>query len=396
MFYSPQSHPFFAQTKLELNNPNRQNTPFSRFHSTPHLFCVLVCLTPEYFALKFTQMKHPVLLFLFSSLFILSSCTKNGDDDDDDLVGNWVRSEDFRGDPRSEAVSFVLGNKAYVGTGLFATNGQYSTEFYRLDLDLGYWEKIPDFPGEMRRGAVAFTANGKAYVACGFNGPANKLLKDVWEYDPVQNKWNPKNEFPGVARRNAVAFTVNGKGYIATGYNTSALSDCWEYNATDDSWTEKASIRGRKRSQAVAFVVGDKAYICSGNNNGEALNDLQLFDPVGNKWTDLRKLTNVSDESYDDDYANIARYGAVSFTVGSKAYLATGRAGSLISDTWEYEPTIDLWTKKTSFEGTAREGAIGFTLKDRAFVLTGRSGSEIFDNMFEFRPFEEQNDDDNN
>jgi N-acetylneuraminic acid mutarotase len=345
-------------------------------------------------------MKHPAFLLFLSSLFLLSACSKNSSDDDSDLVGNWVRSEDFRGDPRSEAVSFVIGNKAYVGTGLFATNGQYSNEFYRLDLDLGYWEKIADFPGEMRRGAVAFTAGGKAYVSCGFNGPANKLLNDFWEYDPATDKWTELDPFPGVTRRNAVAFTLNDKGYIATGYNTSALSDCWEFNPVNGSWTEKASIRGRKRSQAVAFVVNGKAYVCSGNNNGEALNDLQLFDPVANNgqgtWTDLRKLTNVSDESYDDDYANIARYGAVAFTMSNKVYLATGRAGSLISDTWEYDPATDLWNKKTSFEGTAREGAVGFTLKDKGFILTGRSGSEIFDNMFEFRPFDEQDDNDNN
>ncbi|MBO9631899.1 MAG: hypothetical protein J7578_02190 [Chitinophagaceae bacterium] len=344
-------------------------------------------------------MKYPVFLFILSSLSLLTACTKNSSNSDSDLVGNWVRSEDFRGDPRSEAVSFVVDNKAYVGTGLFATNGQYSSKFYRLDLDKGYWEPVADFPGEMRRGAVAFTAGSKAYVACGYNGPANKMLNDLWEYDPALDKWTQLDPFPGEPRRNAVAFTVNGKGYIATGYNTSALSDCWEFNPGDKSWTEKASIRGRKRSQAVAFVVNGKAYVCSGNNNGEALNDLQLFDPAGNSgqgaWTDMRKLTNVSTDSYDDNYANIARYGAVAFTMGSKVYLATGRAGSLISDTWEYDPANDTWTKKTSFEGTAREGAVGFSLKDRGFVLTGRSGSEIFDNMFEFHPFEAQNDNDN-
>lgn len=333
-------------------------------------------------------------------VLVSSGCSKNSGDDDSDLVGNWIRSEDFRGDPRSEAVSFVLNNKAYVGTGLFATTAQYSNLFYAFDLDQGFWEQIELFPGEMRRGAVAFAVAGKAYVATGFNGPDNKLLKDVWQYDPsgpVGQKWKPMKEFPGVARRNAVAFTIGNKAYIATGYSTSALSDLWEYNPADDSWTEKASLRGRKRSQSVAFVVGDKAYICSGNNNGEALNDLQVYDPTTNKWTEKRKISNATDETFDDEYAAIARYSAVAFVMNNnKVYLACGRAGSLIGETWEYDPATDLWDKKTGFEGAGREGAIAFTLQQRGFVLTGRSGSEPFDNMFEFRPNDEQNDNDNN
>jgi N-acetylneuraminic acid mutarotase len=67
----------------------------------------------------------------------------------------------------------------------------------------------------------------------------------------------------------------------------------------------------------------------------------------------------------------------------------------LISDTWMYDPAADLWTKKTSFEGTARTGAVAFSLGGRGFVLTGRSGSLSFDNMYEWHPDNSEDPNDN-
>ena len=49
-------------------------------------------------------------------------------------------------------------------------------------------------------------------------------------------------------------------------------------------------------------------------------------------WTQKRQITNVSTDSYDDNYTNIARYNAVTFVMGNYAYLATGENGSIISD----------------------------------------------------------------
>ena len=152
-----------------------------------------------------------------------------------------------------------------------------------------------------------------------------------------------------------------------------------------------------KRTEAMVFVLNNKAYVISGNSNGTAQTDLWMFDPtVGatGEWKEKRKIFDDSDEDYDDDYA-IARYGAVAFTLGNKGYVTCGQNGSYVTTTWEYDPIADVWKQKTGFEGSARIGAVAFTLRDRAFVATGNSGSLWFDNMYEWQPSAEQNDDDN-
>ena len=45
-------------------------------------------------------------------------------------------------------------------------------------------------------------------------------------------------------------------------------------------------------------------------------------------------------------------------------------------------------------ERMVRDGAAAFTVGNRAFVLTGRSGSLYLDNMFEFNPYAEKVDGD--
>jgi N-acetylneuraminic acid mutarotase len=113
------------------------------------------------------------------------------------------------------------------------------------------------------------------------------------------------------------------------------------------------------------------------------------YGPSGNTWTENRNLTNVSSDSYDDKYSNIARSNASAFVMNNLGYTTTEESGSLsslTSDTWEYNPTSDTWVKRTLFEAIARIGAVGVTVNGRGIVLTGRSGSLSFDNAYEFFP----------
>ena len=92
---------------------------------------------------------------------------ESDDDSDSDYVGNWIELSDFEGLPRTDAVAFTIGNKAYLGTGYDGTD----------------------------------------------------RLKDFWEYDPLVNQWTKKTDFPGAARNGAVGFGTNSKGYIGTGFD---------------------------------------------------------------------------------------------------------------------------------------------------------------------------------
>jgi hypothetical protein len=118
-----------------------------------------------------------------------------------------------------------------------------------------------------------------------------------------------------------------------------------------------------------------------------------MYDATTDTWTEKRKITNSSDESYDDDY-NIVRSAAVAFVIEGKAYLSTGQNSGYSTTTWEYDPTTDLWDEKTAFSGTTREGAIGFSVNNRGYVALGRSSSLRLDDVREFQPSIETDDND--
>lgn len=338
---------------------------------------------------------------ILSTTILISACSKNSDDDDD-LVGNWKYSNSYAGDPRSEAVSFVIGDKVYVGTGVSGsaqTGADRYSDFFAYTTSAGGWTartEVADFP-DKRSGAVAFAVNGMGYVGTGTHG--TDVLKDFYRYDPTSNTWTARGDIAditGDGRRDAVAFVLGNRVFVGTGYSTAALGDLWEYLPGSNSWTPRPSPIGKKREKAQVFVLDNKAYLISGSNNGTALNDLQVYDPESNLWDASKaKINNVTDEDFDDDYT-IPRINAVAFAMNGKGYVTCGVNGGNLLDTWEYDAASDRWTKKTSFEQSlGREGAIAFVISGRAFVTLGRNGSQAFDDTFEWEPNAEQNDDDN-
>jgi len=319
------------------------------------------------------------------------SCTKSSVTSTD-LVGNWMRGSEFDGVGRTEAVSFTIGDKVYLGGGYDGTTRL--SDFWEFNQSTSTWIPKANFPGIARNSAVAFSVNGKGYVGTGFDG-TNKL-KDFWEYDPATDTWTQKANFGGTARYGAVAFAIGNKGYITTGYDGNYMKDLWEYDPTTNAWTQKASLGGSKRADASAFVYNNKAFVLAGANNGSYLNDFWVYDPATDSWAEKRKVTNVSDESYDDDYGtDITRSNASIFVMGVKAYLTMGNRNGIVATCWEYDITNDTWVQKTSFEGTAREGAISFTINDRGYTTTGNTSSSRFDDLWEFFPNQEVNDNDN-
>ncbi len=114
----------------------------------------------------------------------------------------------------------------------------------------GSWDKLGDFAGIPRDGAVSFIINNNAFVGTGYNYFSNTFLTDFWRYEPNSDSWYPAATFPGIARSGAVAFTMNGKGYIGGGYNilngsTNPLSDFWVFDPTAGkigAWSQIASF----------------------------------------------------------------------------------------------------------------------------------------------------------
>jgi N-acetylneuraminic acid mutarotase len=327
-----------------------------------------------------TQLQSGIILLCLA--VAVSSCSKSPTTSTD-IIGNWKRSSEFEGVGRTESVSFIIGDKVYVGGGYDGSNRL--NDFWEFNQVTGTWIRKADFPGTARNSAVAFTVNGKGYVGTGYDG-INKLT-DFWEYNPTTNTWARIADFAGTARYGAVAFSIGDNGYVTTGYDGNYLKDLWEYNATTNTWTQKASLTGSKRTDAVAFVYNSKAFVVSGINNGSYLNDFWVYDPATDTWAEKRKISSISDETYDDEYGdNITRSNAAIFLMNGKAYLTNGYRAGVIGSTYEYDITNDTWIQKTALEGPAREGAITFSINNRGYITTGNNSSSKFDDLWEFFP----------
>jgi hypothetical protein len=141
-------------------------------------------------------------------------------------------------------------------------------------------------------------------------------------------------------------------------------------------------------------VISGKGYITGGVDNGQYLTDFWVYDPSSDNWSKLRAIADLSNESYDDNYTTITGQGKVGFAVNGKGYLATGGKDIGI-ETWEYNPGTDLWTEKTSFEGTTRTDAVGFAIGSRGYVTTGKNSTYYFDDIWAFEPDAAKNLEDN-
>ncbi len=274
---------------------------------------------------------------------------------------------------RSHAVSFVIGDTAYIGTG----DGGSSTltDFWKYVPATKEWTQIADFPGFRRQQAVAFVLDGKGYVGTGRSGTTP--FDDFYRYDPTTNSWDTVANFGGGVRRNAIAFVVNGKAYVGTGYTTTnspsftnITDDLWEYDPTTDQWTEKDSKVPSARGDAMAFAIGDKGYIAGGNGN--APKNIYEYDPA----TDSYQIGAKYDAMY-------AREDGVAFVLNGEAYIGLGiKLSSQTTDFFIFEPKFrtvvnpsDALNQDEDAFGVVTEnnrtGAIAFVIRGKAFVGLG-------------------------
>lgn len=346
-----------------------------------------------------------VLLLAFVSFFVACSS-------DDDRIGNWRKVESFGGTGRVGAVTFTIGDKAYVGLGIdlyaYELNDFWCCSRSGLDL---VWEHAEPrtVPDEFapRYGAVAFSDGEQAFVGLGYAQKANggagvrsEYYKDFWRFKPGEG-WTRLKDFPGTPRQYAIGFYVprksgaKGKAYVAYGYysegnkdRVGAMKDWWEYDIATDTWTEMNQVYGEKRGGACVAVIDEAAYIFGGVDGSTYQNDVIKFTPYESvMFTPLDPLTDTDFHSYDSDYGLVPRGYATAFVVGKTAdrsariYLATGTRGSVLSDCWEFNPferENGMWDEVTSFpSGHYRQAAVSFVLGDIGYIATGGSNYNV-------------------
>lgn len=202
-------------------------------------------------------------------------------------TGQWNQIADFPGGARSGCVAFSLGNLGYVGTG-YKNDGDDkgdNSDFYSYSPETNTWS-IAKPVNTKRHDAVVFVIGNYAYLGTGMNN--SSYINDFQYYNPETNEWTMLNDLDysddySIERSNAVAFTINGYGYIGTGYNGGFKSDFWKYNPSTDTWDEVTGFEGSARSDAFGFSYEDYGYVGTGRNGTTqdyVFDNFWQFDPT--------------------------------------------------------------------------------------------------------------------
>ncbi len=291
-------------------------------------------------------MQKFIILFLFISFFNNAK-----------TQGTWTQLSSFPGIGRHHAISFVLGDSAYIAT------GDNRDDFYRYDIHNDSWIQLADFPGGTRNFAIGFAVNGKGYISCGFDG-ANALM-DMWEYDPVLDNWAQKSSSPSIGRVHPAFSVVGDRVYIGQGQqdgNYVDLDDWHEYNTTTDTWIEKTNFM-TPRHHAVASTIGNAIYIGTGHHLNTMHTDWNVYNASNDSWQTLSSLPSNG------------RSAANAVTSNGKVYLFAGEDEmnyERFDDFWEYSPVTDTWTNFPDFPADGRWAPFMFVHNDTIYVGAGQ------------------------
>jgi N-acetylneuraminic acid mutarotase len=115
-----------------------------------------------------------------------------------------------------------------------------------------------------------------------------------------------------------------------------ALNELWMYDptiGTYGSWTllSPSGTPPTVRALHTAVVIDDTMYVFGGWDSTLTLNDLWMYDPVGNDWTQLAAGANQ-------------RVGHSAWVAGNKMYVFGGDlcvgGGLLMNDLWIFNPYV--------------------------------------------------------
>ncbi|MEI8046636.1 MAG: kelch repeat-containing protein [Bacteroidota bacterium] len=286
------------------------------------------------------------------------------------------------------AVSFTIGEKAYVGLGQLP-DGTKSYDFWEYNPEINVWTKKADYPGGGSMAATGFSVNEKGYVCFGQDN-SNEVHNDLWEYSPVTDTWLQKASFPGIARYGASCFVIGDTAFIGTGshgYADDYLFDMWMYVPASDSWFRKADFPGYRRSHATAFTIGNYGYLGTGLSGYQSPSgDIWKYDKINDSWTRIPNLPGL------------ARAAVISFVIGGKVYVGLGCSFANdfyynYSDFYEYNPGTNTWGSLIVAPRNLlrRRYAVSFIINNMGYVGTGYSENGLLDDLWSFGPEKSSN-----
>lgn len=292
------------------------------------------------------------------------------------------------------------------------------------------WKRLNDFPGQERASATTFVYKDKAYICLGRSGLRDDFFNDLWEYSSLTDQWIRKRDFPGAARVKAIGAAIGDKSYVGLGAISfgegNQFNDFWEYDIINDKWKQVASFPGKASNDLFCAVIDDCIYTTEGYTSTQFKPDTYKYNPKTNEWTQLKDCpvkrtgtagfaigknlyvgTGYDIERYKDFYcyhtetdswsrlADLPEVRVLSkgISISGQGYIMLGRywngslnGGRLLSDVVKYDPATNEWTRCGDFPGGARQNVAAFAINGKGYVVGGEDDFERKPDVWMFQP----------
>ena len=294
-------------------------------------------------------MKKSSTLFCISLALALQACSQ---------APGFVPKNPYPGGGRDDAAAFVIGNKAYVGTGL-KTGWINSTDFYAYDPAADTWQQTADLPGAPRQYASVFSLNGFGYLTCGI-GAGNVRYRDTWKYDPAGNAWSPLPDFPDSAREGMQTAVYGNLAYLFFGQKVTGtfFKQVWKFDGT--AWTQLPDFPSSPRYLSMHAQTDSVVYFVSGlDSTDELTSEVWKFNLATETWSQL------------PDFPGLPRWYGKGLAFNGKLYFGTGWNSVFLNDFWAFDPQTETWEQALPIPALGRKGACTFTVQNRAYVALG-------------------------
>ncbi|MDG1332045.1 MAG: kelch repeat-containing protein [Crocinitomicaceae bacterium] len=248
----------------------------------------------------------------------------------DPSTNSWSQKADYLGGLCYHATGFTMNGVGYVGTGRTSASGSVLVQnFYKYDAVTNTWIEINSFPGIGRRGAVSFVIGDYAYTGSGES--TSGTLSSFYRFDPSNETWSQVSSLP-IPRTSAVAFSIDNYGYVGTGdLDPGTIDDFWQYDPALDFWTQKSSVSPITRKEAMGFALNGKGYIGTGGNSTTgSLADMWEYEPSNDTWVQI------------EDFSGTARRYFTATPLNGFVYACLGTNGTNFKDLWLWDQSLSL------------------------------------------------------
>ncbi|MBR6550470.1 MAG: hypothetical protein IKT71_04630 [Paludibacteraceae bacterium] len=279
--------------------------------------------------------------------------------------------------PRASAVSFVVGDYAYIFGGRDANNN-YLNDLWKYDTKNDTWIYLGATPLEGRVNATACVHNGVVYIGLGFSANGDYLnstgyLTDWWSYDPTINEWQQLSDYPANTTTRAISMVGENELYVGYGFCRTYERDMYRYDIVQDTWNfidvnlDRKAFTFPMRSFGGVGTTCQNRHFAGTGFRAYSLNWWGEFHPEG-KWI---KRKNVP--GYKRTTAACAATNNFVYVIGGMHFGGMNTDGKVLDDIQRYNPQTDSWQYIGNLPNGGRMNHVAFSVNNRVFVGLGEN-----------------------